>query len=276
MTDDFAAPVSVVVPCFRCASTIERALASIMRQTMKPAEVILVDDASGDGTFAVLHGLAQQHPGWIKVIALDKNLGAASARNAGWEAASQPYLAFLDADDAWHPEKIRIQYLWMMAHPEYGLTGHAHSVERSRGEQCAKLYEMVDALPVSPFQALLSCPFSTSTVMLKRDLPFRFKEHKRYIEDYLLWLQMILSGVPSVFIDAPLAMTFKPDFGAAGLSAQLWEMEKGELDTYREVHKAGLLGFLPMLCLLAYSLVKYVRRLVIVKINRLTKREQGC
>ena len=100
------APVSVVIPCYRCSLTIRRALASIAQQSLKPAEVILVDDASGDGTLAVLKELASSYPNWMRLIALETNRGAASARNEGWAAASQPFIAFLDADDTWHREKI--------------------------------------------------------------------------------------------------------------------------------------------------------------------------
>ena len=99
--------VSVVIPCFRCTGTIERAVASVAAQTRRPAEVILVDDASGDDTQKLLQKLSQHfEPGWIKLVFLEQNVGAASARNAGWDQATQTYVAFLDADDAWHPKKI--------------------------------------------------------------------------------------------------------------------------------------------------------------------------
>jgi len=78
------APVSVVVPCFRCAATIGDAVASIVAQTLRPAEVLLVDDASGDDTVAALHRLVATHGSdWIKVIALPANRGPSHARNTG-------------------------------------------------------------------------------------------------------------------------------------------------------------------------------------------------
>lgn len=86
-------PVTVVIPCFCCASTIKRAVDSVAQQTQKPAEVILVDDASGDNTLEVLHKIANQYSGWVKVIGLINNQGAANARNVGWDAAAQPYIA---------------------------------------------------------------------------------------------------------------------------------------------------------------------------------------
>ena len=171
-----AAPVSVVIPCFRCATTIGRAVASITQQTQKPAEVILIEDASGDNTMAVLRKIEQAYPGWVKVLQSEENRGAASARNAGWAAASQPYVAFLDADDAWHPQKIEIQYAYMSAHPEVMLCGHGHRV-----------IKQTDALPdweigeqkekcIHKWELLLSNRFVTPSVMVRRDVEHRFVE----------------------------------------------------------------------------------------------------
>jgi len=118
--------VSVVVPCYRCKETIERAVASVMGQTQVPAELILVDDQSGDGSLDLLKLIQSKYGcNQIKVVSLTVNQGAASARNAGWDVATQPYVAFLDADDAWHPLKIEIQLEWMLKHPGAALTGHA-------------------------------------------------------------------------------------------------------------------------------------------------------
>ena len=80
------APVSVVIPCWRCSDTVGRAVASVAAQTLRPKEVILVDDGSGDETYSVLCDLADAYePHWIKVLALEQNGGAGWARNAGWE-----------------------------------------------------------------------------------------------------------------------------------------------------------------------------------------------
>jgi len=100
--NDMAA-VSVVVPCYRCAVLLSVPLPRLPLKTQRPEEVILVDDASGDETREIMKKLSRQfESGWIKLVFLDENVGAGSARNAGWSIASQPYVAFLDADDAWH------------------------------------------------------------------------------------------------------------------------------------------------------------------------------
>ena len=128
MRQDQLTPVSVVIPCYRCGLTVRRALASIVQQSSRPQEVILVDDASGDDTWSTLTAFEAAHPGWVRLVQLPHNRGAASARNAGWAVATQPCIAFLDADDAWHPEKIEIQYDYMKRNPEVLLCGHRHRV----------------------------------------------------------------------------------------------------------------------------------------------------
>src|SRR5262245_23141860 len=131
------ASVSVVIPCWRSARTIQRAVASVAAQSLAALEVVLVDDASGDDTLSVLNSIrAGCTQGWIKVIALPKNGGPGPARNAGWDAARGEYVAFLDADDAWHPRKLELHIGWLMAHPEVVLSGH-RSVLVKEGEPFA-------------------------------------------------------------------------------------------------------------------------------------------
>lgn len=235
---------------------------------MLPHEVILVEDASPDGgeTLDTIRHLADEYGDAfvVKVIALMENSGAGSARNRGWDVAGQPHIAFLDADDAWHPQKIEIQYGWMSEHPEYGLVGHAQSLQKESDKTWPALGPDVSVHSVSKNKALFSNPFATRTVMLKRDLPFRFEEGKRYAEDYLLWLQIIQSNQPTAYIDMPLASTYKEDYGSGGLSGRLWKMEVGELEAYWVLHRNGFIGLLMLSCLFIYSLVKYVCRVVFV------------
>lgn len=256
-------PVSVIVPCYRCSATIDRAVESISLQTARPAEVILIDDGSGDDTLAALQRLQQRHGAdWIKVIVQEKNSGPSVVRNAGWAMATQPYLAFLDADDSWHPRKIELQYGWMAAHPEVALTGHAVVVLRGN-EEVPEVAVPLLANQVSAKRLLLSNRFSTPTVMLKRNLGFRFEPAKRCSEDYLLWLSMVLRGHIAYRFEAVLAYLHKEHFGEGGLSGQLWAMERGELDAYRQVYNEKLLSALSLAALSSYSLIKFVRRVLV-------------
>ncbi|ADE13111.1 glycosyltransferase family 2 protein [Sideroxydans lithotrophicus] len=257
------APVSVVIPCFKCTRTIGRAFDSIVQQTQKPAEVILVDDASGDETLELLCKFRLEYPDWVKVIALNENQGAASARNAGWNAACQPYVAFLDADDAWHPKKIEIQYNYMATHSEIALSGHMHRKSGSHTKVADWEIRECMAMPISKNSLLLSNRFITPSVMLKREIPFRFAEGKRHMEDHLLWLEIVCAQMAVIKLSADLAAIYKPAYGAAGLSAQLWSMERGDLDNYGQLYQSGCINFIQWLGLCIYSVLKFVRRLIL-------------
>jgi glycosyltransferase involved in cell wall biosynthesis len=256
-------PVSAVIPCYKCGGTIRRALESVAAQTVLPREVILVDDCSADGTVETLKRIASEYPsGWIKVLALPVNGGPGRARNAGWDAATQPYIAFLDADDAWHEKKLEIQYAWMQANPGVILTGHP-SVQMKNGKIPESFPDRVQAGRIDRRRLLLSNCFSSRSVMFRRELAVRFHPAKRYMEDYWWLLQIAYSGQEIARIDLPLAYTFKADFGEGGLSARLWEMEKSELDNFWGLRRDGKLGLLPVLLLSHYSLLKYARRWIV-------------
>ncbi|MBL0919595.1 MAG: glycosyltransferase family 2 protein [Hydrogenophaga sp.] len=274
MTDAHA-PVSVVIPCFLCRETVERALLSVLQQTMPPREILLVDDASPDGgaTVEELKRLAARYGASIpiRVVLSTKNGGPGSARNRGWELADQPFIAFLDSDDAWLPRKIEIQYPWMRDHPEVLLTCHRHllSDESASGLHAPTATpDPFSAHPIEGRSLLYFNAIATRTVMLRRDLPHRFREGKRHAEDYLLWLEMVLGGVRAVKLDAPLAVAFKGDFGAGGLSADLVRMELGELDCYRRLHKAGLIGLWRFVGCSVFSMAKFLRRVLVVAFRR--------
>ena len=255
------APVSVIIPCYCCSETIGRALASIAAQTMLPHEVILVEDASPDDgkTLDALHKLANEYGDLLAVgvIALKQNGGPAYARNRGWETATQPWLAFLDADDAWHPRKLEIQWTWLESHPEVALCGHASRL--SSGRIDLPVEDALHAIRLSAGQMLVSNRLITRSVMLRRDLPFRFSD-KRFSEDYLLWLEIIYAGYPAYRLDAPLAFCFRPDFSPGGLSGKLWEHEKGEISVLHSLYKAGKMGMGVFILAASWSYVKFLRR----------------
>ena len=96
--------ISVVIPCYNRAGLIARAVASAVAQSHLPHEVIVVDDGSTDGSAGVAAGL----PGPVRVLR-QANAGAAAARNAGIATATGDWVAFLDSDDEWHSDKLRLQ-----------------------------------------------------------------------------------------------------------------------------------------------------------------------
>lgn len=236
------APVSVVVPCFRCAATIDDAVASIAAQTLRPAEVLLVDDGSGDGTAEALHRVASIYgEDWVKVIELPANGGPSLARNTAWERARQPYIAFLDADDSWGPRKLEVQMAALEADPAIVLVAHGMLI-RPRGTPVPALQSPVQVRIVGRRTLLMRNPFPTASVVLRRDLPFRFDEGFRCSEDYLLWSQIVFSGYRCAKIDQVLAIWNRREHGEVGLSDDFFAIQRGRRELRRKLLREGLLG----------------------------------
>ncbi|MGO8755159.1 MAG: glycosyltransferase family 2 protein [Gallionellaceae bacterium] len=261
------ARISVIIPCYGCADTIGRAVESVIGQTLQPQEILLVEDCSDDAgeTLDALNCLQRnfQDRIAIRIIRLNQNRGPGGARNAGWDEAQQPFLAFLDADDSWHPQKLEIQYQWMESHPEVLLTGHL-SARIESGESFPLLPEQIKARAISGCSLLISNCLPTRSAMLRQEIAYRFEPAKRYSEDYLLWLRIVLNGGSAWLLELPLAFSYKSDFGARGLSGNLWKMEIGELDTYGRICRDGLISHAAYFGLALLSLLKYLRRMVAV------------
>lgn len=97
--------VSVILPVYRAEGTLERAVRSVLRQTVPDLEVLVLDDGSTDGTRAVAEALAGQDPR-VRVLPSEQNLGVGATRNRGLDAARGTWVALLDADDAWLPTRL--------------------------------------------------------------------------------------------------------------------------------------------------------------------------
>ena len=258
--------VSTVIPCYNCFETIDRAVKSVLDQTLPVAEIILVDDASTDGSAAVLRRLSKAHDN-IRVITLPQNSGPSLARNTGWDHACGDWVAFLDSDDAWHPRKIDIQLRAIRLHPGLAIIGHGCEV--SEPEQAwsdlsalqeSTLIEKVR--PIGKWRLIVSNPFPTPSVMLRREIAQRFDTDLRRAEDYLLWARIVLGGGVGFRIDLDLARLYKAKFGVAGLSADLRASEDAELEAIRRLRHARLIAAPLALGWSALSLAKFLRRVV--------------
>jgi glycosyltransferase involved in cell wall biosynthesis len=125
MNDDIeSVRVSVIIPAYNAEVFLERTLRSAINQTHKAIEILVIDDGSVDGTRAIAdrHALADQR---IQVISTE-NRGVAAARNLGISKATGEYVAFLDADDLWHPTKIEKQLAALHGKPETWAAAYAY------------------------------------------------------------------------------------------------------------------------------------------------------
>ncbi len=266
--------VSVVIPCYNSEETIVRSLNSVLNQTLLPKEVIVIDDCSSDRSREVVEQFITSNKSGVSIelIKFDKNAGPAKARNFGWGKSIGKYIAFLDADDSWRPDKIRIQYEYMERNPKIDFSGHEYTVIDDVGDPLneTKVDRLYETEPLTKIKFLIKSRISTPTVMLKRSIEHRFPQDMKYAEDYFLWLQMICDQKNGVSIKVALTCLYKLEFGSSGLSSNMIEMYKGALKVNKKLYSMKHLSF-TLFCLMdVYSTALFVRRLILVwsRINK--------
>lgn len=188
--------VSAVIPAYNAARTIARAVDSVLAQTWQPIEIIIVDDGSTDDTLAVI---AQYAARGVRVVGNGSNGGAASARNLGIEHAGGEFVAFLDADDEWLPEKISRQMSIITGRPDMSFVACMAGLVRVDGRWQGNLYQ--DLPPVEGAEAwrtLLAYNFvATPTVLARRSALLAvggFDTALPTAEDQDLWIRLALHG----------------------------------------------------------------------------------
>ncbi|MAE51807.1 MAG: hypothetical protein CMH27_08350 [Micavibrio sp.] len=262
-------PVSVILPCYKAADTIAMALKSAAFQTRPPAEIIIMDDGSPDNSRAVIENtikeIDNQTPSKIIFLPFEKNRGVYPVRNDGLREASQPYLAFLDADDYWHPQKLEIQYLFFERDPDLALS--CHGVKYRDGGP-----ETLDAFAddhehstkiLKNANVLYRNVMVTISIMIKKPENLLFDESKPRGSDMLFWLEIVLRGGKAMWIRDYMSFTAKPLYGASGLSGNIWKAEMAQQDNLNKLWKRGYISLPYSLFLRAFSFAKMIRRYII-------------
>jgi glycosyltransferase involved in cell wall biosynthesis len=184
---DETLPVTAIIPAFNRAELIARALASVGAQTSPPREVVVVDDASTDGTADVARRFG------ARVLRHETNRGAAAARNTGIAAAEQPWLALLDSDDEWLPHHL--ETLWPLRDAHVVVAGTAIQPGSNRIYGPAFRHTAVLRSP-----AALVWPdnvIPASGALVRTDVVRAvggFDTALRYAEDFDLWLRVLERG----------------------------------------------------------------------------------
>lgn len=261
------ADVSVVIPCYNSQKTILRALDSIFKQTLLPREIVIVDDCSADYTLSVLKDFFCNYKGSVRIL-IENNLvnrGVSYTRNKGWDLSSCAFIAFLDSDDSWFPNKIEIQFGWMLRNRACHFSGHKCSFDKKYNFE----FDNLVFTKISPWRILISNPYPTPSVMLRRDLPFRFDESLKRLEDQLLWAEIAMSGYGSSYCSTPLAFVHKAAYGDGGLSKNIIKMEIGELKMYYTLYKKKYLNVFSCIFFEIFSLCKFFRRLILLSLRKI-------
>lgn len=193
--------VSVITPVYNAGKVIGKTLESIFNQTYKKIEVVLVDDCSKDNSSEVILSYRTSHPEIVYFRQLE-NLGAGAARNKALELANGQYVAFLDADDIWHPEKIERQInLLKEKKGAFAFTAiqmvdeNDKIVKTKRGVRETVDYDFL----------LHNTMIATSTVLVDRTILGDFRMPlRRGGQDYATWLMLLRNGVVAYGINEAL------------------------------------------------------------------------
>ena len=194
--------VSVIMPLYNCAAFITDTIHSLQAQTYTDWELVAVDDCSTDNTREIVTALAAEDPR-IRYLCLEKNSGAAVARTVSMENADGEYMAFLDSDDLWHPEKLKHQLEFMQKN-DYAFSCTSYAQINEQGEPLGKIKHCIPKTNYN--RLLLDNPVGNSTVMYSVKKMGKFTvPNIRKRNDYALWLKMLkkekyVYGLPEVLM----------------------------------------------------------------------------
>lgn len=200
-----AVQVSVIVPAFNAERTLVFALDSVLQQAIPGMEIIVVDDASTDGTRACFDAWLREHPEAGRVLTLSRNSGPAAARNHGVAEARGEWLAFLDSDDSWLPWRLTTQLTLTARFPDVDLWCGGRMGMDGALPAPPRLNE-IEPHPIILDDFLTNNPVGTTTVLLRHEAFKRvggFDEQFRGPEDYDLWMRVAAVG-KLARIDCPL------------------------------------------------------------------------
>lgn len=251
------ADVSVILPSFNSEETIFRAIDSVIAQKLLPEELIVIDDGSYSPEYLAR---IPDHIGNLikhKIIRLQKNRGVAHARNIGLANASSSYVAFLDADDYWHCDKLNIQ-LPLMIESDVILSAHRYISNLNTNNFSST------SQPCSHFiyyqQLLLKNHFATPTVVAKRSKFLGFDENLKRMEDHKCWLENTLMG-PALLIDLALAGGFKRPIGQSGLSADMHAMHRDAILAFGSLYCEDKINIFECALAMTVEYAKYPLRI---------------
>jgi glycosyltransferase involved in cell wall biosynthesis len=197
--------VSVVIPTYNCAARLPDAVGSVRAQEWPELEIIVVDDGSTDDTAVVLKKLAGSDIRCIR----QANAGPAAARNTGIAAARGQWIAFLDADDLWLPDKLAVQLGEICRYPEAGFSYAGARVQYVSGREFD-----ITCSPLSGplfLDLLLGSSLATPTVVVRRECFKKvglFDAALRTGEDWDMWLRLS-ARFRHVYVSRPLALIRK-------------------------------------------------------------------
>jgi glycosyltransferase involved in cell wall biosynthesis len=220
--------VSVIIPTYNRAHCLPRALDSVLKQSRDVDEIIVIDDGSTDDTQSLLK---QHYPQVMRLY--QPNRGVSAARNQGISAAQTNWIALLDSDDAWHPQKIEKQFNALAIKPNP--LCHTNEIWIRRGVRVNPMKKHRKGSDKLFDRSLERCLISPSSALIQRDLfsvVGLFDETLPACEDYDLWLR-VTAQFETTFVDE--ALTIKHGGHEDQLSKKYWGMDRFRIESLQKL-----------------------------------------
>ena len=251
--------VSIITPVYKCEEYIERTMNSVLAQTYTNWEMLLVDDCSPDGSAELVRKYAERDSRF-RYIKLETNSGAAIARNTGLENAKGRYIAYLDADDIWHPTKLERQIQFMN---ENNVQFSCCDYEKIEADD-TPLNKVVHMPKTITYNQLLSNTIIQTVGVIvdlnKVDRKLLVMPNVRRGQDSATWLQLLRNGVKFVGQNEVLAQYRR---APQSLSSNKLSAMKRTWYLYRGVEHLSLIK--SCYCMIGWAWHASVKRIYIKK-----------
>jgi teichuronic acid biosynthesis glycosyltransferase TuaG len=190
-TDTACVTVSVIMPAYNAEAYIETAIRSVVAQTFTDWELIVIDDCSRDATVEIVENLACEDSR-ITLLRNEVNMGVSKTRNRGLDFARGSFVAFLDSDDVWYPEKLKVQ-LECLERTGADFAYCSYAIVNADGETAKADYIVPESIT---FESMLrKNDIGCSTVLLTAPIVKKYRFGSGfYHEDYVLWMQLLRDG----------------------------------------------------------------------------------
>lgn len=219
--------VSIIIPAYNCEKYIAKSIETALYQSISK-EVIIINDCAKDKTEVVIQQYLKLP--YVRYVKNEKNLGVAKTRNRGVRLARGKYVAFLDSDDWWEPEKLEKQ-IALMEEKNVVLCSTARALVNLDGEPLGKVIPVVEEIT---YRELLkhNC-INCSSVVLRRDVALEFPmEHEDSHEDYITWLKILKKYGRACAVNEPL---LKYRVSSVGKSGSKWKSAWMTFKVYRYI-----------------------------------------
>lgn len=217
--------VSVIIPAYNCAGTISEAIDSALKQRISK-EILVINDCSVEDLNIVLK--QYEHETEIRYIQNEKNIGAAATRNRGVQLARGKYIAFLDADDIWQPDKLEKQ-MKLLEETKHVMCVTARELIRPDGTHTGHVIPVQNIITYKDL--LKHNSINCSSVVILREVALEFPmHHEDSHEDYIMWLEILGKYEAVSGINEPL---LKYRVSNTGKSGSKWKSAKMTFMVYR-------------------------------------------